>query len=151
MSWPSGITHRFHYLPVDQALTVVEPQVTVGPGSGISGEVVEGRTVAVTLELVNHTGVSQAVWHVPQVRVSGELLWSGPVSGTTVPGSGSASLVHTLNIPLGTEGLHVEFLWAVYDAGSGVDQMSAPFEIQGGLLRNSNGGSNVRRLPRARR
>lgn len=147
MSWPSGINHRIHYLPVDQTYTVVEPLVTAGPGSGLVGEVVEGTTAVFQLELQNHTANAQTVWHVPQVRVFGTLLWSGPLFQVTVVGDRALTLTQELALPLGTADLSVEFLWAVYDSGLGIDQLNASFEITRSTIRDSRGGS-LRRISR---
>ncbi len=147
VKWPSGISHSVHYLPADQTYTVVEPLVTAGPGSGLVGDVVEGTTAVFQLELQNRTAKAQTVWHVPQVRVFGTLLWSGPPMQVTVAGDGDLTLTRELALPLGTADLSVEFLWAVYDSGLGIDQLNASFEITRSTIRDSLGGS-LRRISR---
>ena len=77
----------------------------------------------------------------------GTLLWSGPLFQVTVAGDGALTLTQELALPLGTADLPVEFLWAVYDSGLGIDQLNASFEITHSTIRDSRGGS-LRRISR---
>lgn len=124
--WPSGITHQLHDVHVGgAAFELVEPVVTVGWATNGPTSLQEGQTGTFVLELVNHTGVAQSVFHKRTVTAIGQTLLDGVVEIAVVPAFGSIQIPWTVTLPVGATGgaaFDASLYWTVADAGGGFDE-----------------------------
>ena len=127
--WRSGITHQVHDVNLaNLAIDLVEPIATVGPSTNGPASLQEGQTGTWSLEIVNHTGNAQTIFHVRRVRALGTTLHSDPIETTVVPAHGSVVVPWTITLPLGATGgatFDAELHWRLFDVGGGIDGWKA--------------------------
>ena len=127
--WPSGITQEYWSgVPSRFVVPLVEPVVTVGPGSRAPATVREGTVLDMALEIVNQTAVPQTAFQLLEIRAGGRRLANGALTQVVVPAGGMASVPFRVFVPVGATGgnpVTLEFLWTAFDVGGGLDQFRA--------------------------